>query len=451
MTQLWELPAAELVAAFRAGTASPVEALDQCLERIAAHDPVVGAFTALAEDRARAEAKGLEAAYRRGDDLGPLAGVPIGVKELFEVTGLPFTGCSATRAGVVGRNDAAAVRLVRDAGAVVVGTTRTHELAWGITTQHESLGSTRNPWRLDRVPGGSSGGSAAAVAYGAVPLALGSDTGGSIRIPAGFCGTVGFKPTFGLVPTDGLLPLAPGFDHAGMLAREVPDAATALGISLGPVPDTLRVGTPRVPAAVPLAPAVASALAAAIDALGGAREVDLPDPAATFAVFGVIQLVQARRAHRQTLGSWPGGADDYGSDVRTRLERASRITFDEYSEARGALDRIRASVPAALEAVDVVVQPCSASGPSPVDTPDEVVHLGERLPLRDAVMPCTVLHDMVGMPACTVPAGLDDDGVPVGIQVTARPGADDLVLGVAAVLRDALRPRLAAWPPIERI
>jgi aspartyl-tRNA(Asn)/glutamyl-tRNA(Gln) amidotransferase subunit A len=460
-TELWQLAASDLVRAFGAGEASPTEALDACLDRIATCDAAVGAFTAVDEGRARQAAAGQERLYRRrrqgrrGPQPGPLAGVPVAVKELIEVAGLPFTGGSATRTTAVGQVDAPVVRALRQAGALVVGTTRTHELAWGITTQHASLGSTGNPWRLDRIPGGSSGGSAAAVAYGAVPLALGTDTGGSVRIPAGYCGVVGFKPTYGSLPLERVIPLARTFDHVGLLAREVDDVGLALDLMLDPAldppatlptPAGLRVGVPGVPAKVPLAAAVQDALDAATTALGGAVSVPLPDPAHIYDVYRVIQLVEALDVHQDTLGTWPGEAASYGADVRARLERATEVTPDEQAAARAALDRLRQHTLTALRRVDVVLQPCAAATASRRSEPDVVHHDGRPWPLRDVVLPCTVLHNMVGLPSCAVPAGLDEDGVPIGVQVAGRAGADPLVLAVAASLRDALRTRMPRWP-----
>jgi Asp-tRNA(Asn)/Glu-tRNA(Gln) amidotransferase A subunit family amidase len=447
MTELWQLSVAELVAAYRRGDASPLEALGACLDRIDTVDQKVGAFTAVDDVRSRADAADWAARYRRGDELGPLAGVPIAVKELIEVDGLPYTGCSDTRRGMTGRRDAPVVAALREAGAVVVGTTRTHELAWGITTQHETLGSTRNPWRLDRVPGGSSGGSAAAVAYGAVPLALGTDTGGSVRIPAGLCGVVGSKPTYGTLPMQGVLPLAPSLDHVGVLAREVDDVRRAFGLPSGDAAvDTPRVGIPTVPAAITLSAAVRDVLDAAVDALGGARPIALPDPANAYAAYATIQQAEALAAHRDDLGSWPDRADDYGIDVRSHLERAESLSADDVASARAALSEIRGAARAALSEVDVVLQPTTAAGASTTAAPNRIATDGREVAFRDATLPCTVLHNLAGLPSCSVPAGVDDAGVPVGVQVFASPGDDRLVLAVAERLHAALRDRLPDWP-----
>ena len=190
---IWQQSATQLIDAYRSGDASPLEAVESILDRIERLDPAIGAFREVFHERAIGKARQRSEELARGEWAGPLHGVPVAIKELFDVEGA--VGCygSTILADRIARSDAAAVARWREAGAIVVGTTRSHEFGWGITTQHAELGSTLNPWDTDRVPGGSSGGSAAALAAGMVPLALGSDTGGSIRIPACFCGIAGIK------------------------------------------------------------------------------------------------------------------------------------------------------------------------------------------------------------------------------------------------------------------
>src|SRR4051794_37993855 len=200
-------------------------AIADVLQRIDRLDESIGSFTDVLADRALREARSLD---EQPDANKPLRGVAVGGKELFDVEGADNSYGSAVRRGLVATADAAAVSTLRRAGAVIVGNTRSHEYGWGITTQHTTRGSTRNPVDLDRVPGGSSGGSAAAVAAGLVPLARGTDTGGSIRIPAAFCGVIGLKTTIGLLPRDGVVPLAPSFDTVGFVARETSVLCAAL-------------------------------------------------------------------------------------------------------------------------------------------------------------------------------------------------------------------------------
>lgn len=205
------MTARELLAGYAAGDFTPTEVVQAVAERIAGVDQSVGAFTTLCLERAIDEARATE----RGERTGPLAGVPIGVKDLFDSEAVRTTYGSPMFEGHVPQRDAEALRRVRAAGAILVGKTQTHEFAWGITSVNELLGSTRNPWALERISGGSSGGSAVALATGEVPLALGSDTGGSIRVPAGFCGVVGLKTTYGRVSLAGAWPLARSLDHPG--------------------------------------------------------------------------------------------------------------------------------------------------------------------------------------------------------------------------------------------
>jgi Asp-tRNA(Asn)/Glu-tRNA(Gln) amidotransferase A subunit family amidase len=222
--EITALSAVQLLEAYRQRTVSPVGVLDAVAARIEDVDPTLGAFTTLCLERAREEAALAEAAYARSADAGPLAGVPIGVKDLFDTAGVRTTYGSPMFSDHVPANDAEAVRRARAAGAVLVGKTQTHEFAWGISSVNELIGTCRNPWAPDRISGGSSGGSAVALAARLVPLALGSHTGGSIRVPSSFCGTVGLKPTYGRISAMGVYPLARSLDHPGPMAR-TPDVA----------------------------------------------------------------------------------------------------------------------------------------------------------------------------------------------------------------------------------
>jgi Asp-tRNA(Asn)/Glu-tRNA(Gln) amidotransferase A subunit family amidase len=225
VTELSELGAAELVSAYAGRETAPLEVVRTLLARIDEHDRRLGSFVTLCGEDALAAAATMTRELSEGTNRGPLHGVPVAVKDIMDVAGIPVTcGTEAlpVRTPIV---DAVCVARLRAAGAIIVGVTRTHEIAWGLTTQHSRLGGTRNPWGETRIPGGSSGGSAAAVAAQFVPLALGSDTGGSCRLPAAFCGVNGWKPTYGSIPADGILPLAHSLDHVGLIGRSVEDIA----------------------------------------------------------------------------------------------------------------------------------------------------------------------------------------------------------------------------------
>lgn len=438
--------AVEQAEAVRRGERTPVELVERALQRLNEVDPTLSAFVAVAAERALAEAAVLAAEAADARIRGPLHGVPVAVKDLFDVAG-EVTG-AGSRVPPTGRPavvDAAAVARLRAAGAVVIGRTRTHEYAWGMTTQHASLGGTRNPYDTGRTPGGSSGGSAVAVAAGVVSLALGTDTAASIRLPAAWCGLVGHKPTHGAVDLTGVVPLAPSLDCGGAFVRTVGDARLALSVLTGrPVVRRrnaltgLRIGLPVDPTAPAPDRGVAAVLAAAIArASDGGAELatgELPPCEVLRRALVAAQGSEAVAYHR-SLGHWPDRAADYGTDVRGRLEAAAALTAGDLEA--GARDRrdVRRQVTALLAGVDVLVMPVAGAGPSRVDDPDRVAVDGRPAELREQVLPHTLLANLCGLPACSVPIGLDQDGLPVGLQVVGRPGADELVLDVAELLQ----------------
>lgn len=408
--------------AFRAGTLSPVEALRECLSVIAARDGELRAFVALDEDGALAAARAAERAWRDGD-AGPLCGVPVGVKDLFDTAGVATSCGSPMFADRVPARDAEAVRHLREAGAVILGKTATHEFAWGITMRHEKLGPTRNPWDPARTPGGSSGGSAVAVAAGMVPLAIGTDTGGSIRLPAALCGVIGHKPTWGSVPLDGVWPLAPSFDHAGPFAATADDAALLLevlsGRALPPAGATVRLGF-----ALPMevAPPVEAALHAIATAVG-AVEVELPDALPAYApLFGR----EAVTTHREA-GLWPGRRDEYDPTVAERMAIAERVTDEQMRAAQLERERVDAAMNRVFDEVDLVLSPVCAWAPPP--------RLDDPVDFRPAVTPLVCLQDLLGLPACAFPAGAGPGGMPIGLQLTGPRRADALVLRAVSGFR----------------
>lgn len=397
--------AAQLAVEVRSGRTDPRELVEQALARIAEVDGELGAFVLVDADRARKQAADRAAESPRG----PLHGVPVAVKDLFDVAGQTTRAGSAVPTGPPADTDAPAVARLRDAGAVIVGRTRTHEFAWGLTTQHESQGSTRNPYDSERVPGGSSGGSAAAVAAGMVPLALGTDTGCSIRLPAAWCGLVGHKPTYGLVPLAGVVPLAASLDHGGALVRDAADARLALEVLTGR----------------PLAPEKSTA--GLRWARAGGLTNDLPDgepaelPRGLAETYRLVQAPDAL-AHHQAAGWWPQRAEHYGRGVRANLERAERITPAQVEQGRREREQLRRWAEELFTRVDLLLLPVSTV-PPPLAGDDE--HL------REAVMPWTALANLVGLPACSVPRGLDEAGLPRAVQVVGPPGADARVLDAA--------------------
>ena len=436
-----------------------VEQLARVRDRIERFDGELGAFVDVLDERSQREATQSDAESESGRSRGLLHGMPIGVKQLFDVEGADNSYGSDARTGMIAERDALVVQRLRAAGAVIAGVTRSHEFGWGITTQHASRGSTRNPWNLDKVPGGSSGGSAAAVAAGIVDLAVGTDTGGSIRLPAAFCGIMGLKTTFGRVPRTGSVPLAPSLEGPGFLARSAPVLAAALSATAGSdAHDPSTIGAMafevepleipqvrRVRFAVPdgFAPslidpdraAALDTIASALRALGARRvDADVPAAAELFELFTPIQLAEAFDVHSRVLGSFPSRADDYGADVRSRLVRAEGVSIGEYLAAKDAAGQAVAALHRALESAEVLVSIVGGSGPSDVRTPDEVEVGGRTIPLRDAAMPSTVPQNLAGLPSVTVPVGLDATGMPIGIQLTGARWTEHMLLTVAWAL-----------------
>jgi aspartyl-tRNA(Asn)/glutamyl-tRNA(Gln) amidotransferase subunit A len=452
-----ELGAHELLTAYRSRTLSPVEVVDGLLARISELDAGLGAFMALCPERAREEAVACERDYLRGEPKGALAGVPFGVKDLFDTAGVRTAYGSTMFASHVPTVDAVAVRAVRDAGGIMVGKTQTHEFAWGITSVNERMGTSRNPWRPDRISGGSSGGSAVALAARLVPLAIGSDTGGSIRVPSAFCGTVGFKPTYGRVSTEGVWPLAPSLDHAGSMARTPAAAALLLGAMEGasepPLPRNLgglRVGVCPDLHRIPLTADVQSAFDAAVRTvteLGGrVMEVGLPLAETIFPTFGVIQRAEALDTHSRA-GLFPARKDEYGDDVRGRLEAAEQVTLGDYAAAIAKRERLRTAAGALFEQIDFLLTPVSAGSPVPIGE-ERLMHEGREIDFRELVMTYTVPQDLLGLPACTVRAGFDDLGIPIGVQFTGRPRADRDVLAAAEAFFEATPEIQGRWPEV---
>lgn len=349
------------------------------------------------------------------------------------MAGQPRTASSATDAAEIAAIDSPPIALLRADGWAPVALTRSHEHGWGITTRAAQGGGARNPHDPSRIAGGSSGGSAVTVAVGAVPLAVGSDTAGSVRIPAAFCGVIGMKPTWDAVGLDGCQALAPSLDTAGLLgtdAEVIGHALRAWGLSTTHG-GTLRVGLVDDPTLPALRPDLATVIDTAARALETDTLIQPPAAADVLDVFALVQMREALTVHRDILRTWPDRRDDYGADVATRLVLAER------SRPPADLDlqreRLRDRYLEALADVDVLVLPVAACGPSTVAAPDIVAVNGTSVPLRELVIPFTAPASLFGLPAASVPAGRDRDGLPVGIQVVGKPGAEAAVL--AAVRR----------------
>jgi Asp-tRNA(Asn)/Glu-tRNA(Gln) amidotransferase A subunit family amidase len=418
-----EAGAAELARRIRAREASPVEVVAAFRAR---PDPVNAIVTPApdAEERAR-EA---EAAVLRGDDLGPLHGVPFTAKDTLDTAGLRTTRGSLLFADHVPERDAAAVARLKEAGAILLGKTNTPEFALWWETDNRVFGRTSNPWNAERTAGGSSGGEAAALAAGLTPLGLGSDLGGSIRLPAHCCGVVGLKPTHGRVPLEGHWPeTLLHWMHVGPLARSVEDAALAFGV-LSPGPsNTVLLGfpdhSPRIGVAAaafgPLDDDVAAAVAAAAEVLGAEpEELDLPDcDLLTRVLYGA-----GSRAYFDEVvaGRWK----ELHPFLHGRLT-AVPASAEALGAAGADLERLRRELDGFFERFDLLLGP---TAPSPAGRHGET----ERRQMR-----ATIPFDLSGSPALSVPFGRSADGLPIGVQLVGRRGDDELVLATGALLERA--------------
>jgi len=480
------LSAAEIAGSVRRGDRSARSVVDEALAATRAADGRVGAFVHLMEEDAERAADSVDAAVEAGEDPGLLAGVPIALKDNMCVAGVPTTCCSRILAGWRPPYDATVVRRLRSAGAVVVGKTNMDEFAMGSSTENSCVGPTRNPHDLTRVPGGSSGGSAAAVAAGFVPLALGSDTGGSIRQPAALCGVVGMKPTYGAVSRYGLIAFASSLDQIGPIAGSVADAALLLeviaghdpadstslpgaaltaGRSLGGGVEGLRVGICR-----ELVDGVARDVARRVNEAGeglakagaSVEEVSVPELGYCLSAYYLIAPAEASSNLARYDGVRYGLRVDapdveamntatrtagFGDEVKRRIMLGTYALSAGYYEAYyGKAQRVRTLVieafARAYERFDVLV---GATAPS------TAFRLGERVDDPMAMYGsdvCTIPSNLAGHPAISVPFGQGEDGLPVGVQVLAPALGEETLFRVAAVVESmALRRSRTASEP----
>ncbi|HEY3597247.1 MAG TPA: amidase [Paraburkholderia sp.] len=438
-----------LSARIASGDVSPVDVMEALLARIAALDSDVLAYECVNPD-ALAEAARCADEIARGVRRGPLHGVPVAVKDNYLTADMPTTAGSRAPGYTFAREDSAAVARLRAAGAVLIGKTRTHEFAWGTETP-----PTRNPWDLTRIPGGSSGGSGAALAAGLAYGALGSDTGGSIRIPASLCGVVGLKPTFGRVSRAGIVPHSWSLDHAGPLALSVRDAALLLNVLAGydardpgsaavPVPDFsaaatldagvagLRIGVCRnhffganerdVEARVEEAIKVLEAL--------GAQIVDFEVPNLQYGLGAIYAIELASSSAYHDRGLQQGATAAMADDVRTLVEVGRMVSASDYLKAEQLRALLIEDFKAVFERVDVVVTPASPVTAWRRGQAAVVTGGVEESPLA-ASWRLTYPFNLTGLPALSLPCGFDARGLPVGLQIAGKPFDEATILRVA--------------------
>jgi aspartyl-tRNA(Asn)/glutamyl-tRNA(Gln) amidotransferase subunit A len=431
------LTLAEAAALIAARKLSPVELLEDCLRRIAALEPSLNAFIRMTVEEAEAAARAAEAEIAKQGPRSALHGIPVGLKDIIDLKGHPTTCHSRVRLDHVAAADAAVVALLREAGAVFPGKLATHEFAIGGPTFGLPFPPARNPWNRDHHPGGSSSGSGAAVASRMLPVALGTDTGGSIRNPASQCGIVGLKPTYDLVPRAGVFPLAFTLDHVGPMARTVRDAALLLNVLAGSREDYARdlhrgvrglsIGFVRhfhetdEPATAEVAAGLEAA--AAVLAAEGAvvRDITLPSLGAFSAVNRTILYGESASVHGRWLRERP---EDYGALTRKRLLPGLLLPAEDFAAAQRARTGLVAAVEAAFGEVDLLLTASSMDPPCRIDDPEEV----ERTYSRQARVPFNV----TGHPAITLMCGLTPAGLPLSFQLAAPWHAEALLLRAAA-------------------
>jgi aspartyl-tRNA(Asn)/glutamyl-tRNA(Gln) amidotransferase subunit A len=461
----------EVARLFRKRKLSPVELAKFMLARIEQLNPKLNAYLTVTAELALAQARKAESelfgarGHKSLRDRGPLHGIPISLKDNIYTEGIHTTAGSRILKDFIPKKDATVVAELRQAGVVLLGKTNLHEFAYGVTTNNPHYGPTRNPWDLSRIPGGSSGGSAAAVAAGLCYGSIGTDTGGSVRIPAALCGVVGLKPGLGWVSTDGVIPLSPRLDCVGPIARTTQDAALLLQpIALRVKGDALfrslkkpsgrhrkfRLGLSRKFFFEAISDDVRQIFNAALGSFRkiGAQlsEVSIPLLRETEDAGNQIAWAEATHYHQQS-GWFPSRAADYGDDVRTRLEMGTKVPATAFLGALEMRDQFIQQLHLAMTSsgVDALVVPTTPIAAPRVD--EETTRIGETVhPTRALLLHHNRPANLAGVPAISIPCGFTPDGLPVGLQLIGAVAEEHALLRIAHAFecsrRSSARPRL---------
>jgi aspartyl-tRNA(Asn)/glutamyl-tRNA(Gln) amidotransferase subunit A len=456
--ELCYLSAGQLSGPIEKRELSPVEVVEAHLQRIEATEGVLNSFITLLPDEARAAARRAESEIQAGNYRGPLHGIPVGLKDLYNTAGVRTTSGSRIFDNYLPARDCTVAARFHQAGAILLGKLNMHPFAYGPTGENADYGHMHNPWNPELVTGGSSGGSGSAPASGQCTIAMGSDTGGSVRIPAALCGIVGLKPTYGLVSRYGLTPLAWSMDHPGPMVRTVEDAALTMNVIAGydandvasarvDVPDYtagltgdirgLRIGVPRDYFDAPLDPEVGQAVRDAIallEDLGAVvSEVDFPMFGHAQAISGTILMSEASACHRNLLAT---DADKIYPPVRLRLESGLFVTAADYLKAQQARTVFNQAVRELFNEVDLLAGPTE-----PVTAPHilaQQVQAGElTVGTTAALTQYTRPYNITGTPAISVPCGFSRDGLPIGLQLAGRAYDEPTVLRAAHAYEQA--------------
>src|SRR5712692_9665452 len=467
--ELSTLSLAEASARIRARSVSPVQLTEACLARIETYNPKLNAFITVLREQAMAQARGLETEQRAGKLRGPLHGIPIALKDNVDTAGIRTTAASAVFDDRIPEQDAEVTWRLKASGAVLIGKTNLHEFAMGGTNATSYYGPVRNPWALDRNPGGSSGGSAAAVAADLCFGALGTDTGGSIRIPAAFCGVVGLKPTYGLVSIRGIIPLTLSLDHCGPIVRTVEDAALMLNVLAGydkldiasvehPKEDYaaamkqsisgFRLGIPRAPFFDLLDADVAKVVEDAIGVLAkmtrGVKDVTLPS------VRDIVLAGESNAYHEEFFTRTP---ERYQIPTRRTLQNNANRKASDYVRARWRLDLLRRTIDDSFADFDLVVLPTRRRIPRKIDAAIRRERTDKPL---NPELENTGQFNAYGIPAISVPCGFTSTGLPVGLMIAGPRFSETRVLALANAYERATewhnrKPPLAPDTPVPAL
>ena len=444
-----QLGIAEAGPLIRSGDLSPVELVQAYLERIGRLEDELNAFVTLMDDAALSRARVLEAELARGDWRGPLHGIPIALKDNIDTAGVLTTAGSALFANRTPDQDAAVVTRLEEAGAIILGKTNMHEFAYGASSAVSHYGPVRNPWNPDRVPGGSSGGSAAAVAARLCAGALGTDTGGSIRMPAAYCGIVGLKPTYGLASIRGIIPLSVTLDHVGPMCRTVADAALMLQALAGYDPDDIasiqasvpdysgalrratsdmRLGVPRNLFYEHVEPEIIAGVEAALDVLGeltaSITDVELPPLPQARPV-----LVESYAYHAEYLET---SAGLYDAATREQILRGAGISAADYAESLYQVELSRKAIDAVFDDVDLLITPTMARQPVDIETA-----LAAPVEINPSLIRNASPFNTYAVPTISIPCGFGNDGMPIGLQIAGRHLREIDVLALAHAYEQA--------------
>lgn len=441
--------------------ASPVELVRDILDAIARHNPALNAYITVSAEAALESAERVEKLVAQKKDPGPLAGVPIAIKDLILTSDAPTTaGSKIFGEGIPAGDEAPVVKRLRKAGAIILGKTNLHEVALGVTSVNEHFGPARNPWNAEHVAGGSSGGSASAVAAGLCAAAVGTDTRGSIRIPAACCGVTGFKPSYGLLPNEGIVPLSPSLDHVGPMTHTVADAALLLGAMTGTKQGVerfmkaLRQSSKGLVVGISeyhlrdldgeVGKAIDKALKVLRPLVKELREVEIPALEGAQEASGVITASEAVAYHDRYLKKTPSA---YGPQLRKRLEGGYKHSALDYLNAMARREAVRAGFAQVFTEVDVLVGATLPALPPRVDDAGVQVN-GKEVNTVEAFTRFNAPQNLPGLPSLSIPCGLAK-GLPIGLQFFGPEEGDDAVLTVGAAFQ-----RETHWhqrrPPIAR-